>query len=183
MFPPVYVCVRQWGAWKLHQYNSDVKKSVFYHKVCPFSTIWNMLHTQNFAVMMMLVTRMITRTKLPEASQHHCHLPQCLLSPSFTLVECKNTNPTSAFFEPVRRSWLPEDQWGHKSALPGIWSLKTCLLAPLSFFLAAFSSYYKTKMLHFSMYAAIYDHIRYIYLQVFIHSLLPPLPPLGGNHC
>ena len=31
---------------KLHPYNSNAEKSVFYHKVRPFSSIWNMLHTQ-----------------------------------------------------------------------------------------------------------------------------------------
>ena len=44
VFPSVYVWVRQWGAWKLHPYNSDAQKPIFYHVVCTFSSIWNKLH-------------------------------------------------------------------------------------------------------------------------------------------
>ena len=90
VFPSVYVWVRQWGAWKLHPYNSNAKKSVFYHKVCSFSSIWNMLHTQNFVVMMMLVTITVTRAKLVEASQHHCPTNTMLAVPKSTLIECEN---------------------------------------------------------------------------------------------
>ena len=63
---------------------------VFYHKVCPFSSIWNMLYTQNFAVMMMLVTITVTRTKLVEASQHCCLTNTKLVVPSSTSIEYKN---------------------------------------------------------------------------------------------
>ena len=56
-----------------------------------------MLHTQNFVVMMMLVIVTATRTQPVEASQHHCQLTQCLLSPSSILIECDITNPIYAF--------------------------------------------------------------------------------------
>ena len=50
----------------------------------------------NFGVRMaMLVVVTTTKTQLVEASQYHCHLTQCLLSPSPTLIECENTNCTS----------------------------------------------------------------------------------------
>ena len=58
---------------------------MFYHKVCPFGSIWNMLHTQNFVVMMMLVTRMVTRTT--EANQHHCPTNTVFAVPKSTLIE------------------------------------------------------------------------------------------------
>ena len=64
MYVSIALCPgKAMGAWKLHPYNSDAMKSVFYHKTYPFGSIWNMLHTQNFAVMMMLVTIMLPRTK------------------------------------------------------------------------------------------------------------------------
>ena len=39
VFPSVYIQVRQQGAWKLHLYNFNAQKPVFYHKVCPFGSI------------------------------------------------------------------------------------------------------------------------------------------------
>ena len=108
--------------------------------------------TKFVVTMTLLVFLTPTKMQLVGAIQHHCHLTQCLLSPSSMLVECKNTNPTSTFLGAVRRSWLPEDQWGHKSVPLGPRSPNACLLVP-PFFLAASSSYYKTQMLHFSMYA------------------------------
>ena len=83
VFPSVYVWRRQQGDWKLHSYNSDAEKFLFYHKVCPFGTIWNMLHTQMFVAMMTLVSRMVTRTKLVEASQHHCPPNKIPAAPKF----------------------------------------------------------------------------------------------------
>ena len=97
LFPLVYVQVRKQGAWKLHLHNSDAKKSVFYYKVCPFGSIWNMLHTQNLELMVMLVIVTVTKMQLVEASQHHCQLTQCLLSPISTLIECDITNPIFTF--------------------------------------------------------------------------------------
>ena len=58
-------------------------RNLFYHKVCPFSSIWNMLHTQNFAVMMTLVTITVTRTRQVEASQHYCPPNTMLAVPKF----------------------------------------------------------------------------------------------------
>ena len=83
----------------------------------------------------MLVFVITTKMQLVEASQHHFHLTQCLLSSNPTLVECENTNPNSAFWGALRRSWPPGDQWGHTSVPPGPRSLKTLLLALLLFFL------------------------------------------------
>ena len=84
--------MRQLGAWKLHPYNSGAKKSVLCQNVCPFGLIGIMLHTQNFMVMMLLVTRMVTRTKLVEASQHHCPTNTMLAVPKSTLIEYEHPN-------------------------------------------------------------------------------------------
>ena len=54
VFPLVYVCMRQQGAWKLHRHNCDAKKSVSYQNVCPFSSIWN--KSYNLVAMMPAVT-------------------------------------------------------------------------------------------------------------------------------
>ena len=134
LFPLVYVCVWQQGSLKLHPYNSDPQRYVFnltFAHLVQFGTC-----ITNFAVMIeMLVFVTITKMQLVEASQHHCHLTQCLLSPSSTLIECNKNNPTSAFLGAVRRSCSPGDQWGHKNVSLGARSLKTLLLAPPLFFL------------------------------------------------
>ena len=70
VFPSVYVWVRQQEAWKLHPYNSDGKKSVFYHKICPFGSMWNKSHNLAIMVALQIVPR--ARTKQVDASQHHC---------------------------------------------------------------------------------------------------------------
>ena len=54
MFPLVYIWVRQWGAWKLHPYNSDAQKFIYYHVICLFGSFWNKIH--NLAVMMPAAT-------------------------------------------------------------------------------------------------------------------------------
>ena len=92
MFPSFYVQVRQWGAWKLHPYNSDARKSVFYHIISPFSSMWNESH--DLVVMVALQIAPRTRTKLVEVSQHHHQLIRCLLSPSFMLTQCDVTYST-----------------------------------------------------------------------------------------
>ena len=60
VFPSVYTWVRQWGAWKLLPYNSNAKKICVLSQSLPQFGIW---HTQNFVVMMTLVTITGTRTK------------------------------------------------------------------------------------------------------------------------
>ena len=44
--------MRQQGPWKLHPYNSDAQKFTYYHKNCPFGSIWNKLC--NLAIMVAL---------------------------------------------------------------------------------------------------------------------------------
>ena len=48
VFLLVYVWVRQWGAWKLHPYNSNAYRYVFifiiHFNFCQFSSVWNMCH-------------------------------------------------------------------------------------------------------------------------------------------
>ena len=104
VFSSFYVWVSQQGAWKLHPYNSDAEKSVFYQKSLPIWSIWNVLHTQNFVVMMTLVTRMVTRTKLVETSQHHCPTntmlagPQAHINRVWKPSHCSWLVPTSGSF-------------------------------------------------------------------------------------
>ena len=54
VFSLVYVQVRQWGAQKLHPYNSNAQKLIYYHVICPFGSVWNKIH--NLAVMMPATT-------------------------------------------------------------------------------------------------------------------------------
>ena len=79
MFPLVYVWVRQWGAWKLHLYNSNAQKFIYYHMTCPFGSILNMLH--NLAIMVALQIAPRTRINwLRPAStiaiHHNARCPQ-----------------------------------------------------------------------------------------------------------
>ena len=109
VFPSVYVWGRQWGAWSLHPYNSDAQKFMFYHIICPFSSIWNESH--GLAVMVVLQIAPRTRTKLVEASQHHVH--KCLLSQSFMLTQSVITYSTFCVLVAVTEWWPP---WHHVCA-------------------------------------------------------------------
>ena len=147
-------------------------------------------YVTNFVVMIeMLVFVTTTKMQLVEASQHHCHLMQCLLSPSSTLVECEDTNLMSAFLGGGEEGHGPPgDQWGHKSVPLGASSLKTLLLAPPSIFFLTFLFLLQrnrcctSECIHLLL-IVIYDHTTYrcIYLLMFIHSLLLSLPLLRGG--
>ena len=103
MFPLVYVWVRQRGAWKLHPYNSNAQKLLFYHVICPFSSIWN--KSYNLAIMEALQIAPRTQTKLVEASQHH-YLPNNMLAaPKFNTNKVDITDSIFSLVE-VRRCSL-----------------------------------------------------------------------------
>ena len=103
MFPLVYVCVRQWEAWKLHLYNSIAQRHIFliiknFAQSAQFGICWI-----KFAVMMaMLVVfndNNVYQITTNWVSQHHYHWKLWLLSPTHTMVNKRNTNPNS-FFSP-----------------------------------------------------------------------------------
>ena len=179
VFPSVYVQVRQWGAWKLHPYNSSAKKSVFYHKVCPFGSIWNMLHTQNFVVMIMLVTIAVTRTKLVEANQHHCPTNTMLVLPMSTLIECKIPHLIFGTY------WSPPVVcWNHFWVFPLIFLVASAITWQVWPIISSFCCNIKTTYIHRMTWFIFFSQTDEIYCMCLLTDRCPlslHLKPLGGD--